>query len=107
MHQQSSSMRLGRDDNGLMRFEYRIEASAIVERRQDAELTLGQIVSFIRASVGARWSPEEVHFEHPRPEAWREHEQALERPSTSPGRRMRCCSSRTCSACRCQHTIPA
>ena len=80
MHQQSSSMRLGRDANGLMRFEYRIEASAIVERRQDAELTLGQIVSFMRASLGARWSPEEVHFEHPRPEGWREHEQAFGAP---------------------------
>lgn len=80
LHQQSSSMRLGRDTSGLIRFEYRIEAPAILERRQDAELTLGQIVSFMRASLGARWSPEEVHFEHPRPEGWREHEQAFGAP---------------------------
>jgi AraC-like DNA-binding protein len=80
MHQQSSAMRLGRDASGLMRIEYRIEAPAIVERRQDAELTLGQILSFMRASLGARWSPEEVHFEHPRPDGWREHEQAFGAP---------------------------
>jgi AraC-like DNA-binding protein len=80
LHQQSSSMRLGRDANGLMRFEYRIEAPAILERRQDAELTLGQIVSFMRTSLGARWAPDEVHFEHPRPEGWREHEQAFGAP---------------------------
>jgi AraC-like DNA-binding protein len=80
LHQQSSSMRLGRDATGPVRFEYRIEAPAILERRQDAELTLGQIVSFMRTSLGARWAPEEVHFEHPRPEGWREHEQAFGAP---------------------------
>ncbi len=80
LHQQSSSMRFGRDASGLMRLEYRIEAPAIVERRQDAELTLGQIVSFMRTSLGVRWSPDEVHFEHPRPEGWREHEQAFGAP---------------------------
>ena len=80
LHQQSSSMRLTRDANGLMCLDYRIEAPGIVERRQDAELTLGQILSFMRTSLGARWSPEEVHFEHPRPESWREHEQAFGAP---------------------------
>lgn len=80
LHQQSSTMRLTRNPNGLMSFEYRVEAPAIVERRQDAELTLGQIVSFLRTSLGARWSPEEVHFEHPRPDSWREHEQAFGAP---------------------------
>jgi AraC-like DNA-binding protein len=80
LHQQSSIMRLRHDGNGLVRFEYRIEAPAIVERRQDAELTLGQIVSFVRTSLGARWAPDEVHFEHARPEGWREHEQAFGAP---------------------------
>jgi AraC-like DNA-binding protein len=77
LHQQSSSMRLKRDQSGLKRFEYRIEAAGIVERRQDAELTLGQILSFMRAGLGPRWSPDEVHFEHPRPDGWREHEGAF------------------------------
>jgi AraC-like DNA-binding protein len=80
LHQQSSSMRLMRDASGLMRLEYRIETPAILERRQDAELTLGQLVSFMRAALGMRWSPEEVQFEHPRPEGWRDHEEAFGAP---------------------------
>ena len=60
LHQQSSSMRLNRDQSGLKRFEYRIEAAGIVERRQDAELTLGQILSLMRAGLGLRWSPDEA-----------------------------------------------
>ena len=34
----------------------------------------------MRTSLGARWAPDEVHFEHPRPEGWREHEQAFGAP---------------------------
>ena len=80
LHQQSSSMKLRRDPSGPMRFEYRIETPSIVERRQDAELTLGQILSFMRSSLGPRWSPKEVHFEHPRPQNWHDHECAFGAP---------------------------
>lgn len=80
LHQQCSSMRLLPHAQGLMRLEYRIETPEISHRRQDAELTLGQIVSLMREALGPGWVPEEVRFEHPRPEAWREHERAFGAP---------------------------
>jgi AraC-like DNA-binding protein len=77
LHQQSSSMALIKGPDGLVRLEYRIDAPQIVERRQDAELSLGMFLNVIREALGHGWSPEEVHFEHPKPEAWREHERAF------------------------------
>ena len=79
-HQECSRMNLIASDNGLMRLEYQIEAPAIVERRQDAELSLGMFLNLIRECCGPRWSPEEVHFEHPRPIEAREHEVAFNAP---------------------------
>jgi AraC-like DNA-binding protein len=52
----------------------------IVERRQDAELTLGMLINVFRHCLGARWAPEEVHFEHPTPGEWRQHAQAFSAP---------------------------
>ncbi len=80
LHQQSSSMRLARHDEGLLRLEYRIEAPEIIERRQDAELSLGMFLNVVRECMGPSWAPEEVHFEHPQPEGWREHERAFAAP---------------------------
>ena len=79
-HQESSVMRLRDDGDGLVRLEYRIVAPQIVERRQDAELSLGMFLNVIRECCGARWSPEEVHFEHPKPAMAREHESAFGAP---------------------------
>jgi AraC-like DNA-binding protein len=79
-HQESSTMRLVRAEASLMRLEYAIVAPDIVQRRQDAELSLGMFLNVIREGCGASWSPEEVHFEHPRPAAWREHERAFAAP---------------------------
>jgi AraC-like DNA-binding protein len=79
-HQESSLLRLCRGEDGLMRLEYRIEAPDIVERRQDAELSLGMFFNVIRQCCGSGWAPEEVHFEHPRPEAWHDHERAFSAP---------------------------
>jgi AraC-like DNA-binding protein len=79
-HQESSVMRLADDDNGLVRLEYRIVAPQIVERRQDAELSLGMFLNVIRECCGARWCPEEVHFEHPKPAMAREHESGFGAP---------------------------
>ncbi len=64
-----------------MRLEYRVDAPQIIERRQDAELSLGMFLNFIREAMGHSWAPEEVHFEHPKPEAWREHERAFAAPA--------------------------
>ncbi len=80
LHQQCSTMRLVPHGQGLMRIEYRIETPDILNRRQDAELTLGQIAALMREALGASWVPEEVRFEHPRPEGWREHERAFGAP---------------------------
>jgi AraC-like DNA-binding protein len=79
-HQESSVMRLSDDRNGLVRLEYRIVAPAIVERRQDAELSLGMFLNVLRECCGCRWSPEEVHFEHPKPSMAREHQTAFGAP---------------------------
>jgi len=79
-HQASSMLRLVRDDDGLMRLEYQIRAPDILERRQDAELSLGMFMNVFRECYGANWSPEEVHFEHPNPVEAREHENAFGAP---------------------------
>lgn len=79
-HQESSMMRLCRDANGLTRLEYQITTPEIVERRQDAELSLGMFLNLIRECCGGHWSPEEVHFEHPKPALAREHERAFGAP---------------------------
>lgn len=79
-HQESSWMRLVKGDGGMMRLEYQIYSSAIVERRQDAELSLGMFANVMRDCGGARWAPVEVHFEHARPQFWREHETAFDAP---------------------------
>lgn len=79
-HQESSAMRLHVDKDGLARLEYQITAPAIVERRQDAELSLGMFLNVLRECCGAHWSPTEVHFEHPKPASAREHEAAFGAP---------------------------
>jgi AraC-like DNA-binding protein len=79
-HQESSAMRLRQGGDGLMRLEYQIESPRIVERRQDAELSLGMFLNLLREGCGADWAPEEVHFEHPAPENGREHESAFGAP---------------------------
>lgn len=78
-HQQATDVRLVRDGE-LGRLEYRILNGRIINRRQDAELTMGMFVNIIRSCLGPRWSPEEVHCEHPRPEHWRAHERAFDAP---------------------------
>jgi AraC-like DNA-binding protein len=37
-------------------------------------------LNVIRECCGPKWAPEEVHFEHPRPQAWKEHEEAFDAP---------------------------
>ncbi len=78
-HQQGSTMRLSEADS-LMRLEYQIFDGRILERRQDAELSLGMFFNVFRECYGAAWAPEEVHFEHPKPLDWKEHERAFDAP---------------------------
>ncbi len=79
-HQESSTMRLVPGEGGLIRLEYAITAPDIVQRRQDAELSLGMFLNVFREGCGRAWAPEEVHFEHPAPADWREHAAAFQAP---------------------------
>ncbi|MFO1060328.1 MAG: AraC family transcriptional regulator [Dongiaceae bacterium] len=79
-HQESSVMRLTRGDDGMARLEYQITSSRILARRQDAELSLGMFLNLMRECCGPRWVPDEVHFEHPRPQLWKDHETAFDAP---------------------------
>ena len=78
--QQSTSMQLVKAADGFLRLEYKIDVPDIIERRQDAELSLGMFLNVMREGLGRAWSPEEVHFEHPKPEGWREHQKAFGAP---------------------------
>lgn len=78
-HQQATQTRLARQ-GAYVRLEYRILDGDIVDRRQDAELTMGMFANIIRHCLGRHWSPEEVHCEHLRPESWRAHERAFDAP---------------------------
>ena len=78
-HQQGSLMRLT-DADGLVKLEYQIYDGRVLERRQDAELSLGMFLNVFRECHGPRWAPEEVHFEHPKPMDWKEHEKAFGAP---------------------------
>ena len=78
-HQQGSIMGLSQNDP-LLKLEYQIHDGRIVERRQDAELSLGMFLNIFREAYGPSWGPEEVHFEHPKPLDWKEHEKAFNAP---------------------------
>jgi len=79
-HQESSLMALRAAGNGLVQLDYQIMASDIIERRQDAELSLGMFLNVLREACGAHWCPEEVHFEHPKPPTAKDHEAAFGAP---------------------------
>lgn len=79
-HQQCSMMRLVTTRNKMYRLEYQVRDPNILQRRQDAELSLGMFFNLFRESAGFQWTPEEVYFEHPRPEDSKEHEAAFGAP---------------------------
>lgn len=78
-HQHSTLIRLV-DEGECYRFDYQVRHDAIVERRQDAELTMGMAANLVRHVLGDRWTPREVGFEHARPQDWREHRDAFGAP---------------------------
>jgi len=71
-HQQATETRFA-SEGGLLTLEYRILDGSIVERRQDAELTMGMFANVFRHALGERWAPEQVFFEHPSPADGRVH----------------------------------
>ena len=80
-HQQHSLLRLAPRGDGLLMLQYQIRVPDIVERRQDAELSLGMFLNIFRECLGRSWSPETVYFEHPRPLDADQHEAAFGAPA--------------------------
>ncbi|MFT5274948.1 MAG: AraC-like DNA-binding protein [Saprospiraceae bacterium] len=78
-HQGHSSFQLTQDSD-LLWLNYRILDEKIVNRRQDAELSLGMFVNIFRHALGKDWAPLEVHFEHHRPDKWSDHESIFNAP---------------------------
>lgn len=62
--QRNSRLSLSTRD-GICRLEYRLLDGDIVDRRQDAELTIGMLNNVLRRGLGEHWSPLAVHFQHP------------------------------------------
>lgn len=75
-HQQATHTAFVRH-NAFFSLEYRIIDGSILERRHDAELTLGMLANVFRHCLGTQWAPEQVHFEHPKPAKWRDHAHAF------------------------------
>ena len=71
-HQQDTRVGLSQDA-GLATFCYMIESGSVLDKRQDAELSLGMFLNIFRRALGADWSPLEIHFAHPKSADWREH----------------------------------
>ena len=57
---------------------YRILDGSVIDRRQDAELTMDMFVNILRTCLGPRWTPDMVMFEHPRPAFWKQHESVFD-----------------------------
>lgn len=79
-HQQCSMLRLTATNERWCQLEYQVRDPHIVARRQDAELSLGMFFNLFRECMGRNWHPEEVYFEHPKPENSKEHERAFNAP---------------------------
>ena len=62
--QKNSLLRLTQN-NDICCLEYRLLDGDIRDRRQDAEVTIGMLNNVLRRALGPRWSPLEVHFQHP------------------------------------------
>jgi len=78
-HQQATATAFV-SDGQFLRLEYSLIDGRIINRRQDAELTLGMFANVVRHCLGPLWAPDEVHFEHVKPSGWREHEAAFSAP---------------------------
>lgn len=63
IHQSNTRFHLSKD-NGVCRLDYHVMDGSIVDRRQDAELSLAILCNIMRQTQGPCWSPFEVHFEH-------------------------------------------
>lgn len=63
---------------GICQLEYRLLDGEIMDRRQDAELTLGMLNNVLKRAMGAHGSPLEVHCQHPALVDAQQHRQAFQ-----------------------------
>lgn len=78
-HQHDTLIRLV-DIGECYRFDYQVQHPAILDKRQDAELTMGMALNLLRHALGPTWAPRAVLFEHARPQGWREHLKVFDAP---------------------------
>ncbi len=78
-HQGQTSFGLIQDSEMLW-LSYRIYDPRILNRRQDAELSLGMFCNIFKAALGDNWSPLEIRFEHDRPNDGNSHESCFNAP---------------------------
>lgn len=78
-HQHNTFIQMA-DKGDVWQLDYQVRHGAILNRRQDAELTLTMLLNMVRDVAGRSWAPREVHFEHPRPEQWHEHCKVFDAP---------------------------
>lgn len=67
-------------DHDIVWLRYQITDPRIVNRRQDAELSLGMFCNIFRHALGRDWAPIEVRFEHPRPDGAGDHSRCFNAP---------------------------
>jgi AraC-like DNA-binding protein len=76
VHQQDTTLCLRHTPEASF-LEYQIKDGSVMRRRQDAELSMGIFTNIFRHSLGSRWEPLRIEFEHARPANSREHESVL------------------------------
>jgi AraC-like DNA-binding protein len=78
-HQDQTSFGLIQDRD-ILWLSYRILDDRIVNRRQDAELSLGVFCNIFKHALGKNWRPLEIRFEHADPGGNDEHEMRFDAP---------------------------
>jgi AraC-like DNA-binding protein len=66
VHQSNTTFHLNKE-RGVCVLEYHLLDGLIIDRKQDAELSLAILCNVMRQTAGPTWNPLEVHFEHSRP----------------------------------------
>ena len=100
-HQQHSLLDLSSRGDGRLMLRYQIRAPDIVERRQDAELSLGMFLNIFRECLGRGWTPRRSISNTRGPPTPTSTNPPSELRSASRSRPMRWCSVRTCWNARC------
>jgi AraC-like DNA-binding protein len=77
--QEHSRLRL-RQRGEIAILEYQVQDGRIIQRSQDAELTIGVMLQTLRLALGAAWAPEQVLFEHLPPADSTQHRTFLRAP---------------------------